>query len=233
MFASVYTSIYFGTGERQADRARRDLWRSFPKVQRPVCRLLSVSRSALAAGFLHWPAWGAPGDLHHQHRCPQQVEERETVPHQQCWSYRWKCLLSSMCFRRARRKNGNVRRVGLQKLWDWCLGLVQVTSLPWRVVIGRLGRMGHGELRGKHTWLCCESRAGASHVILCELMLTLLFQTGVFCWAGGTCSPLVNVWRRLAGCVASPPPIPPVSSVPVWSQWNHRVPLSSCQVRGN
>ena len=41
--------------------------------------------------------------------------------------------------------------MGLQKLWEWCLGLVQVTSLPWRVVIGRLGRMGHGELRGTHT----------------------------------------------------------------------------------
>lgn len=53
--------------------------------------------------------------------------------------------------RRARRKNGSVRRVGLQKLWEWCLGLVQVTSLPWRVVIGRLGRMGHGELRGTQT----------------------------------------------------------------------------------
>lgn len=45
------------------------------------------------------------------------------------------------------------------------MGLVQVTSLPWRVVIGRLGRMGHGELQGTspfishtlvlwHTWLC-------------------------------------------------------------------------------
>lgn len=54
------------------------------------------------------------------------------------------CLFPS----RARRKNSSVRRVGLQKLWEWCLGLVQVTSLPWRVVIGRLGRMGHGELRG-------------------------------------------------------------------------------------
>lgn len=55
-----------------------------------------------------------------------------------------------MCvFCRARRKKGSVRRLGLQKLWDWCLGLVQMTSLPWRVVIGRLGRIGHGELKGK------------------------------------------------------------------------------------
>ena len=50
---------------------------------------------------------------------------------------------------RARRKKGSARRLGLQKLWDWCLGLVQMTSVPWRVVIGRLGRMGHGELKGK------------------------------------------------------------------------------------
>lgn len=50
---------------------------------------------------------------------------------------------------RARRKKGSVRRLGLQKLWDWCLGLVQMTSVPWRVVIGRLGRIGHGELKGK------------------------------------------------------------------------------------
>lgn len=51
-------------------------------------------------------------------------------------------------FHRARRKKGSVRRLGLQKLWDWCLGLVQMTSVPWRVVIGRLGRIGHGELKG-------------------------------------------------------------------------------------
>lgn len=50
---------------------------------------------------------------------------------------------------RARRKKGSARRFGLQKLWEWCLGLVQMSSLPWRVVIGRLGRIGHGELKGK------------------------------------------------------------------------------------
>lgn len=56
-------------------------------------------------------------------------------------------FVSTLC--RARRKKGSVRRLGLQKLWDWCLGLVQMTSVPWRVVIGRLGRLGHGELKGK------------------------------------------------------------------------------------
>ena len=52
---------------------------------------------------------------------------------------------------RARRKKGSARGLGLQKLWDWCLGLVQMTSVPWRVVIGRLGRMGHGELKGERS----------------------------------------------------------------------------------
>ncbi|KAJ8280824.1 hypothetical protein GJAV_G00059490 [Gymnothorax javanicus] len=57
------------------------------------------------------------------------------------------CVINIDVPNRARRRKGSARRRGLQKLWEWCLGLVQTTSLPWRVVIGRLGRMGHGELR--------------------------------------------------------------------------------------
>lgn len=59
----------------------------------------------------------------------------------------------------------------MQKLWDWCLGLVQVTSLPWRVVIGRLGRMGHGELRGKRA-LCRESHSRVRRSLSSELTHT-------------------------------------------------------------
>lgn len=59
----------------------------------------------------------------------------------------------SIPYNRARRKKGSARRFGLQKLWEWCLGLVQMSSLPWRVVIGRLGRIGHGELKGKFVFL--------------------------------------------------------------------------------
>lgn len=55
----------------------------------------------------------------------------------------------------------------MQKLWEWCLGLVQVTSLPWRVVIGRLGRMGHGELRGMRTF--AEHAGGGLYVDVCKL----------------------------------------------------------------
>lgn len=50
---------------------------------------------------------------------------------------------------RSRRSKVSARKIGLQKLWEWCIGIVQMTSLPWRVVIGRLGRLGHGELKGE------------------------------------------------------------------------------------
>jgi hypothetical protein len=52
-------------------------------------------------------------------------------------------------FVRSRKSKVSARKIGLQKLWEWCIGIVQMTSLPWRVVIGRLGRLGHGELKGK------------------------------------------------------------------------------------
>ncbi|KAB5522377.1 hypothetical protein PHYPO_G00158850 [Pangasianodon hypophthalmus] len=39
------------------------------------------------------------------------------------------------------------RKIGLQKLWEWCIGIIQMTAVPWRIVIGRLGRLGHGELK--------------------------------------------------------------------------------------
>ncbi|RMC10633.1 hypothetical protein DUI87_12344 [Hirundo rustica rustica] len=65
------------------------------------------------------------------------------------------CIINIDVPNRARRKKGSARRLGLQKLWEWCLGLVQMSSLPWRVVIGRLGRIGHGELKD---WSCLLSR---------------------------------------------------------------------------
>ncbi|XP_017781580.1 PREDICTED: mediator of RNA polymerase II transcription subunit 13 isoform X2 [Nicrophorus vespilloides] len=51
---------------------------------------------------------------------------------------------------RSRRKKGtaNARRVGLQKLMDFVLGVISMNVKPWRLVVGRLGRIGHGELKG-------------------------------------------------------------------------------------
>ena len=63
-------------------------------------------------------------------------------------------ILESNCYRinfdiyRNRRKKASARKIGLKKLWDFILGVVTMTTIPSRLVIGRFGRMGHGELKG-------------------------------------------------------------------------------------
>uniref|UniRef100_A0AAZ3Q057 Mediator of RNA polymerase II transcription subunit 13 n=1 Tax=Oncorhynchus tshawytscha TaxID=74940 RepID=A0AAZ3Q057_ONCTS len=57
------------------------------------------------------------------------------------------CIINIDVPNRARWPKVSARKMGLQKLWDWCVGIIQMTSLPWRIVIGRLGRLGHGELK--------------------------------------------------------------------------------------
>ena len=50
---------------------------------------------------------------------------------------------------KTRRKKASARRVGLRKLMDWILSVMSMSLVPWRLVIGRIGRIGHGELRGE------------------------------------------------------------------------------------
>ena len=50
---------------------------------------------------------------------------------------------------RTKRKRVSVRRFGLQRLMDFILGVISTGVHPWRLVIGRVGRMGHGELKSK------------------------------------------------------------------------------------
>ncbi|KAK7895638.1 hypothetical protein WMY93_020963 [Mugilogobius chulae] len=57
------------------------------------------------------------------------------------------CVINIDVPNRSRRPKVSARKMGLQKLWEWCIGVIQMTSLPWRIVIGRLGRLGHGELK--------------------------------------------------------------------------------------
>ncbi|CAL8319983.1 unnamed protein product [Lota lota] len=57
------------------------------------------------------------------------------------------CVINIDVPNRARQPKVSPRKVGLQKLWEWCVGLIQMSSMPWRLVIGRLGRLGHGELK--------------------------------------------------------------------------------------
>jgi len=58
---------------------------------------------------------------------------------------------------RTRRKKASARRVGLKRLFDWILSVMALSLVPWRLVIGRLGRIGHGELRGWSTLLTRKS----------------------------------------------------------------------------
>lgn len=51
---------------------------------------------------------------------------------------------------KARRKKASARRIGLRKLMDWVIGLMTTSLTSWRLVIGRVGRIGHSELRGTY-----------------------------------------------------------------------------------
>lgn len=77
---ALHAAIHPGAHQRQADGAGRDVRRGVAEVQRSVCGLLPLARPALAAGVLHRPARGAAGDLHHQHRRPQQVRPSGSFP---------------------------------------------------------------------------------------------------------------------------------------------------------
>lgn len=47
---------------------------------------------------------------------------------------------------RSKRRKVNARKHALQKLMDFILGVMSTGVNPWRLVVGRLGRVGHGEL---------------------------------------------------------------------------------------
>ena len=62
-------------------------------------------------------------------------------------------LLETCCINidipdRNRRKKASARKIGLRKLWDFILSVLSASASPWRLVIGRFGRIGHGELCG-------------------------------------------------------------------------------------
>ncbi|XP_076453407.1 mediator of RNA polymerase II transcription subunit 13-like [Babylonia areolata] len=58
------------------------------------------------------------------------------------------CIINIDIPNRNRRKKASARKHALSKLWDYILGIVSMSTRPTRIVIGRLGRMGHGELKG-------------------------------------------------------------------------------------
>ncbi|CAO1404623.1 unnamed protein product [Diamesa hyperborea] len=66
------------------------------------------------------------------------------------------CTINIDVPNRCRRKKVSARRIGLQKLMDFILGVMSQSVKPWRLVIGRIGRIGHGELKG-WSWLLSKS----------------------------------------------------------------------------
>ncbi|XP_016984496.2 mediator of RNA polymerase II transcription subunit 13 isoform X1 [Drosophila rhopaloa] len=61
-------------------------------------------------------------------------------------------LLEKICINidvpnRARRRKAPARYVALKKLMDFIMGIISQTSQMWRLVIGRIGRIGHSELK--------------------------------------------------------------------------------------
>ena len=55
-------------------------------------------------------------------------------------------LIWKLLFLQSKAKQGSVRRFGLQRLMDLILGVISTGVHPRMLVIGRVGRMGHGEL---------------------------------------------------------------------------------------
>ncbi|XP_059483783.1 mediator of RNA polymerase II transcription subunit 13-like isoform X2 [Neocloeon triangulifer] len=83
---------------------------------------------------------------------------------------------------RTRRKKASARRVGLQKLMDFILGIMSRTVQPWRLVVGRVGRIGHGELKGWSWLLSRKSLVKASKHLkeICN-QCSLQSQTDIPC----------------------------------------------------
>jgi len=57
------------------------------------------------------------------------------------------CSINIEIADRHQKKVQYAARHGLKRVWDFILHIVTSTTMPWRIVIGRLGRLGHGELK--------------------------------------------------------------------------------------
>ena len=59
------------------------------------------------------------------------------------------CTINIHIPNRNRRRKASARKIGLAKLFDFLIGVMSNTTRPWRLVVGRFGRIGHGELKGE------------------------------------------------------------------------------------
>ena len=60
---------------------------------------------------------------------------------------------------RSRRKKAAVIKHGFQKLMEYLVLCMSRALCKWRLVIGRFGRLGHGELEGEfsHSRMSCHT----------------------------------------------------------------------------
>lgn len=83
---------------------------------------------------------------------------------------------------RSRRKKASARRIGLEKLMNFILGVMSQSVRPWRLVVGRLGRIGHGELKG-WSWLLSRKNLLKASKHLKEIcsMCSMMYPSSVPC----------------------------------------------------
>uniref|UniRef100_A0AAR5PM40 Mediator of RNA polymerase II transcription subunit 13 n=1 Tax=Dendroctonus ponderosae TaxID=77166 RepID=A0AAR5PM40_DENPD len=83
---------------------------------------------------------------------------------------------------RSRRKKASARRVALEKLMTFILGIMSQSVRPWRLVVSRLGRIGHGELKG-WSWLLSKPNLVKASRHLKEIcnQCSMLYPSAVPC----------------------------------------------------
>lgn len=75
----------------------------------------------------------------------------------------------------SRKNRVSVRGDAIKKLWEFCVSTVStMSSKCWRIVIGKLGRLSHGEIRGK----CFLSKIPPSFNVYHGLIITCFSQIG-------------------------------------------------------
>ncbi|XP_017488360.1 PREDICTED: mediator of RNA polymerase II transcription subunit 13 isoform X2 [Rhagoletis zephyria] len=81
---------------------------------------------------------------------------------------------------RTRRRKAPARRVGLKKLMDFIMGLISQTAHPWRLVVGRIGRIGHSELKSWSSLLSKQNLQKASKQLkdICK-QCSLMYPPGI------------------------------------------------------
>ncbi|XP_041456106.1 mediator of RNA polymerase II transcription subunit 13-like isoform X2 [Lytechinus variegatus] len=94
-----------------------------------------------------------------------------------------------------RRNKVSIRNIALYCLWDFLMGVMSKASIPWRLVIGRLGRLGQGELKDWSMLLSRKNLANYSRKLREQCSM---------CSVPGTCDfPCI-----LSACLVSTEPEP-------------------------